>query len=70
MFLYGFKGRAEAMRWEKIVKSRARGADNRAWAMLGIKWGVCPKYKNRKQYDVPVGLQVHINIPDHLKWGD
>lgn len=60
MYLSGFNGRAEAMRWEKLIKSRARGASNRAWAMLGVRWGVCPPGKGKRKYIVPSGLDIEI----------
>ncbi len=70
LYVEGFANRAEAMRWERIVKSRARGLQNRAWALLGLSHGACPPRKQLPQYPVPPGLRAHVNISDHLRWPD
>lgn len=50
----GFKNRSEAMRWEKLVKSRCRGLAARDLAMQQLIDGICPEGK--KKYEVPTGL--------------
>lgn len=70
VYLSGFASRGEAMRWEKIIKTRARGLARRAEAMLSIHWGTCPEYRSRPVYPVPKGLDIYIELPHHLTWGD
>jgi len=43
--LCGFTGRGEAMRWEKILKNRAKGLVNRSHAFHSLAHGKCPKGK-------------------------
>lgn len=53
----GFKNRSEACRWEKLIKSRARGLVprfSRMWELVNL--GTCPT--GRKQYIVPTGLEI------------
>lgn len=52
MVLSGFKDRAEAMRWERIVKIRFKGLANRSFAFIEIAAGRCPG--KGKQYSVPI----------------
>lgn len=54
--LSGFIGRSEAMRWEKILKSRARGFVNRCEAFNKVAFGKCPG--DGKVYQVPVGIKL------------
>lgn len=49
-----FENKSMALRWERIVKCRARGLGPRHVAMQGLAQGVCPK--GRRHYDVPVNL--------------
>jgi predicted GIY-YIG superfamily endonuclease len=55
-YLSGFQTRSEACRWEKLVKSRARGLQSRRHAMEEVSIGTCPLYNKRKQYPVPANL--------------
>lgn len=55
-YVYGFENRSDACRWEKLVKSRARGIGQRYNALVNVSEGICPTYRNRKQYEVPPGL--------------
>ena len=59
-YISGFSGRGEALRWEKLIKSRARGYEPRMTALWLVSSGVCPQYKNRKQYQPPEGLALHV----------
>lgn len=54
----GFKTKREALRWEALVKRRARGITARTAAMKGLLKGVCPKPRSRGSvtYKVPEGL--------------
>lgn len=70
MHIEGFSTRSEAMRWEKLLKSRCRGRTERGQAFIRLTHGICPTYKNRPQYEAPTGLKLVVNIPDHLKWAD
>lgn len=51
--LVGFENRSVAMRWEKILKLRARGLIQRANAFYALSLGICPK---GKFYQPPVDL--------------
>lgn len=58
-YLSGFSSRSEAYRWEKIIKSRARGRVDRISAMCLVSSGLCPNAPNRtKQYPVPENIQL------------
>ena len=62
MYLTGFKNRSECMRWEAIVKKRARGMLPRTAAMLSISRGICPGVtKTRKNYKVPKGIRLEVD---------
>lgn len=56
LVIEGFKSRSEAMRWEKILKSRARGLKQRSesFVMVGDR-GICPP---GKKYDIPFDLRL------------
>lgn len=58
----GFIGRAQAYRWEAIVKKRARGLDARSAAMFMVGVGKCPPAKTRRQrnYLPPMGLMYSV----------
>ena len=59
MYLTGFKNRSIAMRWEAIVKKRARGLEARTNAMLQVARGECPGLdKGKKKYTPPKKLKV------------
>jgi predicted GIY-YIG superfamily endonuclease len=53
-WLGGFETKSSAYRWEKLIKSRARGKVGRhsAFMQVGI-FGNCPEYGKRKKYEVP-----------------
>lgn len=53
-YVGGFADRSAACRWEKLVKSRARGYTPRRLALLGLVNGGCPP--GRKEYPVPENL--------------
>lgn len=53
-----FENKSTALRWEKLVKSRARGFNPRFSAMKGLVEGVCPPGK--RPYEVPSGLECTI----------
>jgi predicted GIY-YIG superfamily endonuclease len=63
----GFDGRGPACRWEKLVKSRARGQGARKEALQRLILHVCPSHGKRKQYEVPQFLQYH--EPDPIPTG-
>jgi predicted GIY-YIG superfamily endonuclease len=54
--LTGFQDRKEAYRWEKLLKSRARGYTARIIAFANIMLGICPTFGKRPLYQVPKGL--------------
>lgn len=58
----GFSDRSSACRWEKIVKSRARGLGPRQEALQGLLAGICPK--GSRYYEVPSGLSLVLNSTD------
>lgn len=58
LYVTGFSGRGEALRWERIVKMRARGLHQRHGALLGLPGGVCPVKRGRRQYEVPTNLKI------------
>lgn len=60
IYLSGFQNRSVACRWEKIVKSRARGLKERSIAMSLVHQGKCPEYKGRPEYDTPYNLTLHV----------
>lgn len=64
-YLSGFKTRSEACRWEKIIKSRARGIINRKDAFIAVSTRKCPRYKSKqsKEYIVPENLKLI-----HVEW--
>lgn len=53
-YVGGFKSRSAACRWEKLVKVRSTGQENRMRAMVGLVGGLCPP--GRREYPVPEGL--------------
>lgn len=54
----GFTNRSVASRWEKLVKGRVRGVDNRREAMLLLLVGTCPVSRTgRQDYIVPTTLE-------------
>jgi predicted GIY-YIG superfamily endonuclease len=56
--IQGFTNRSVASRWEKLVKGRARGVDNRREAMLSLLTGACPISRTgRQEYTVPGALE-------------
>lgn len=63
-YVSGFDGRSSACRWEKLVKSRARGLMNRIWAMVEVSQGKCPKGRNM-EYKVPSGLSCYASADTH-----
>lgn len=70
-YISGFDGRSSACRWEKLVKSRARGFENRVKAMTMVADGECPPYKKRAQYPVPSGLRlVTKSVDTNEVWED
>lgn len=64
--LTGFGDRANAMRWEKILKSRARGLKQRALAFYNLSLGICPE---GKFYEPPKDLIVSYH-PSFKRNGD
>lgn len=57
MYVSGFENRSAACRWERIVKCRARGIENRRNALENLVNGVCPP-GGRQSYVPPTGLKV------------
>lgn len=55
--LSGFKNRSEAMRWEKILKSRCWGLEARDAGFVMVDKGKCPG--NKKAYLVPQGIKLY-----------
>jgi predicted GIY-YIG superfamily endonuclease len=60
VYVSGFKNRSEACRWEKLLKLRARGYNNRVRAMVRLVNGICPPGK--RHYTPPENLRLEINI--------
>lgn len=60
-YLEGFESRSAACRWEKLIKSRARGKGLRLEAFVLVSKGECPT--GRTYYDPPKGLKLYLNIP-------
>ncbi len=56
-YVSGFEDKKAAYRWEKIIKSRCRGLDERIEGFINLTKGECPKFKNRPNYEVPKGLR-------------
>jgi predicted GIY-YIG superfamily endonuclease len=59
LYLYGFKDRSEAYRWEKLLKLRASGLQDRREAFCQVAIGICPKHPKKvysKEYPVPSGI--------------
>lgn len=61
-YLSGFQTKSEAYRWEKLLKTRARGFDARLQSFQEVSSGKCPPYKRRKQYQVPGGLRLVLTV--------
>lgn len=60
----GFNGRAEAMRWERLVKSRGRGYWERLNKLMGLVVRRCPMDRRKQKqrvYEVPAGLVLIVN---------
>lgn len=57
-YLSGFPNRSSACRWEKLLKMRARGLNQRRMAFIHVSQGECPVTLNGRgmQYSVPAGL--------------
>ena len=57
-----FEDKSSALRWERIVKCRARGLLPRYTTMQGLVNRICPP--GRREYPVPAGLQctVHTQV--------
>lgn len=55
--LFGFVNRSEALRWEKILKSRCRGLKGRLEGFRLVRDGECPvSNKLTNIYEPPKGL--------------
>lgn len=61
VFISNFSSRSEACRWERIVKCRARGVQDRKQALIGLAFNTCPP--GRRAYDVPQQLKVEWHYP-------
>jgi predicted GIY-YIG superfamily endonuclease len=62
MYVSGFKSQRQALRWEALIKRRARGLTARSKAMSELESGVCPPPRRvGKMYTVPKGLVIHGN---------
>lgn len=70
--LSGFENRSSAYRWEKIIKSRCRGFQERMIGFVMVGNGHCPEYKKRGDYVVPPDLTLFLLSPytDMLNGGD
>lgn len=55
----GFPNQSSAYRWEKLVKSRCRGVDQRYTGMFVVFTGGCPYSRRNKTYTPPSGLSWH-----------
>lgn len=60
-YVTGFANRSQAMRWEALVKKRARGLHQRMSALIGISEGVCPEGKGKK-YIPPKKLKLTMHL--------
>lgn len=60
--LSGFATQSEAYRWEKLLKLRARGLEQRRLAFLQVWQGTCPPGK--KFYQPPKGLKLVLSAAD------
>ena len=63
--LSGFATQSEAYRWEKLLKLRARGLEQRRQAFTQVFHGVCPPGK--KHYQPPEGLKLVLIASDKEK---
>lgn len=61
-YLEGFESRSAACRWEKLIKSRARGLRQRLAAFSAVADGQCPT--GRTHYDPPKGLKFYLASSD------
>jgi predicted GIY-YIG superfamily endonuclease len=64
-YLSGFQDRREAYRWEKLLKMRAIGLQDRRDAFCEVGRGQCPKHPKKphlKQYTVPPGLSLNFEL--------
>lgn len=62
-YIAGFTSRSEAYRWEKILKSRSRGYQERYDNMLNLVVKLqCPRKNGRKQYPIPENLTFHYDV--------
>lgn len=57
--LEGFPDRSSACRWEKLLKTRARGLESRRHSFYLVSINMCPRYKRNKQYIIPKGLSYY-----------
>lgn len=56
-YLSGFESRSAACRWEKILKMRCRGIDQRAWGFRELVSGMQPGKKG-KYYKIPDSIEL------------
>jgi predicted GIY-YIG superfamily endonuclease len=68
LWISGFRDRRECYRWEKLVKLRTRGLNDRLWTLVQLTHGNFRK--PGKKYEVPKDLLLNIELPEHLKWKD
>ena len=54
--LQGFQNRSEAMRWEKILKSRRRGLEARRAGFVDVAGHRCPM--PGREYEVPITVEI------------
>lgn len=55
-YVCGFADRSSACRWEKLIKNRTRGVNNRSAALFLLVFGICPA--GPREYQVPEGLEM------------
>ena len=64
-YLSGFQDRREAYRWEKLLKMRAAGVENRKAAFLLVFQGICPKHPVKPHLpDYPVPKNISLKFSD------
>lgn len=63
-YLSGFQDRSEAYRWEKLLKMRAYGLQERKDAFRQVAIGICPRHPRKaysKEYPVPSGILLKVS---------
>ncbi len=59
MYIDGFENRSVVCRWEKILKMRCRGIEERSAGFWCVSTGIQPGKKGR-HYEIPTGLDLKL----------